>query len=101
MAMLGVMSISVLFTGSAEASVSELSKGKIKEEFLKEQLLEKIKVDYPNAQFIDLTEEELQKQEEANFGVRASSPPLRSLEVYAAISTQHQTYKTSYNRKLL
>lgn len=51
MAMFGVMSISVLFTGTAEASVSELSKEKIKEEFLKDQLLEKIKVDYPNDRF--------------------------------------------------
>lgn len=93
MAMAGVLSVSMLFIGVAEASVSEVSSVAIKKEFLKEQLLENIKVEYPNAQFIDLTDEELQKQEEVNQGIRASAPPLRSLEVYAAISTQHQSYE--------
>ncbi|MFT9817471.1 DUF4879 domain-containing protein [Lysinibacillus sp. NPDC056185] len=55
----------------------------IKNEFLKNQLLENIKVEYPSAQYIDLTEEELQKQEEVNLGIRASAPPLNYLEVYA------------------
>ncbi|MBE1556128.1 DUF4879 domain-containing protein [Sporosarcina limicola] len=95
MAMLGVLSISMLFTGTetAAASVSESSSEKIKKEFLKEQLLEKIKIEYPNAQFIDLTDEELQKQEEANWGIRGSAPPLSYLEVYSVISTQHPTYE--------
>nr|WP_225942006.1 DUF4879 domain-containing protein [Sporosarcina limicola] len=55
---------------------------------MKEQFLEKIRVEHPNAQYIDLTAEELQKQEEG-LTTYASAPPLNSLEVYATRSTQY------------
>lgn len=93
-AALGVLSVSMLFTGTnaTASTVLEGSNEQSKNEFLKGQLLENIKIEYPNAQYIDLTEKELQKQEEVKVGIRASAPPLNQLEVYAAVSTQ-QTYE--------
>ena len=94
-AMIGALSISMLFTGTgiAKATVSEGSSEKITDEFLKEQLLEKVRIDYPNAQYIDVSEEELQKQEKANMGTMASAQPLSYLEAYAAVSSQHPVYE--------
>lgn len=83
-----------LFAGGENASAnSEGAIDSLQLNLFKEHVLESIKGEYPNAQFIDVTAEELQKQEEVKFGVRAPAPPLSSLEVYAAISTQHQNYE--------
>ena len=95
---LALLSISLLFTGTENASaVTEESLSKdLKIEFLKEQLLESIKSDYPNATFIDLTTEEynkLQEQQGRSVGIMAPAPPLSYLEVYAAISSNYPNYE--------
>lgn len=69
----------------------------------KNHVLKGIKKDYPNAQFIDFTDEEnekLKKQEEVknleangDVGIMGSAPPLTYLEVYAAISSNYPTYE--------
>lgn len=83
-----------LFAGGENASAnSEGAIDSLQLNLFKEHVLESIKSDYPNAQFIDVTEEESQKLEEVKFGIRAPAPPLSYLEVYAAISTQQQDYE--------
>lgn len=89
-ALAGALSISMLFAGTeAKAAITEVPNEKITDEFLKEELLEKIRIDYPNAQFINLTDEELQEQQKGSLETRASA--LTYLEVYSAKSAQRPT----------
>lgn len=89
--------LAVLFIFSTNTFAAEKSNGKLDFDFLKEQLLQDIKKEYPNATFMDLTDEEyerLQKnKDEKSIGIMGSAPPLSYLQVYAAISTNHPTYE--------
>lgn len=95
MAMAGALSVSMLLTGTGivKADVVEDASEKITDEFLKEQLLEEIRVEYPKAQYIEVTDEEAQRLEKDKLGTRASAPALSYLEAYAAISSQHPEYE--------
>ncbi|WP_235162446.1 MULTISPECIES: DUF4879 domain-containing protein [Sediminibacillus] len=96
-----------LFIGTDTASAAS-RQGKIinppselsKKESFKQHVLENLKDDYPNAQFLDKNfreGERYQKQEMilggSDFTIAAPAPPLTSLEVYAAISSNYPEYE--------
>ncbi|QTM99571.1 DUF4879 domain-containing protein [Sediminibacillus dalangtanensis] len=93
-----------LFIGTEKASAASPS-GQVvntptelsKKEAFKQHVLENLKDDYPNAQFLDKNtrEDELYQKQEMISGVNitASAPPLTSLEVYAAISSNYPEYE--------
>lgn len=66
---------------------------------LEEQLLQEIKKTYPNAQFIDLTEEEYSNlqnkhlQSNDDVGIMAPAPPLSFLQVYAVRSSNYLNFQ--------
>lgn len=63
----------------------------------KEHVLESIKSDYPNAQFVDITPEEYEQQKKISNTLSvtpyASAPPLSYVEVYAAWSTNYGAFE--------
>lgn len=99
---LAVLSIPFFFTGSAEASTltSESLSKNLNIESFKQHILQSIKSDYPNATFIDSTQ-----QQEANvtlnenlstLSTTGSAPPLTYLETYAVWSSNYNNGDYEY-----
>ena len=87
-----------MFVGGDKASASsDESVDSLKLDSFKEHVLESIRDEYPNAQFIDLTPKEYEQhqklQDTLSITPFASVPPLRYLEVYAARSSNHPNYE--------
>lgn len=87
-----------LFAGTEKTSASsEETINSLEIEAFKEHTLKLLQEDYPNAQFIDLSPEEFEQQQNlkniSNITPYASAPPLEYLEVYAAWSTNNGGYE--------
>lgn len=93
------MLCAVLVIFSTSTTATENFSKKFEFDSLKEELLQEIKKEYPNARFIDLTDDEYEDLQKEHFqvndsiGTMSSAPPLTYLEVYAARSSNYPTYE--------
>lgn len=83
-----ILSLS-LFSGQAFAASNGLADSQI--ESFKNDTLQSLKSQYPNAQFIEIDEQKEKSIKE--FTPFAAAPPLTYLQVYAAISTTYPEYE--------
>lgn len=91
------LSLSIFAGGEKASANSEEITDFLPLNLFKEHILESIKEDYPNAQFVDLTPKghEQQKQLSHTLSITpfASAPPLTYLEVYAAWSSNYGDFE--------
>ena len=91
------LSLSLFTTNETASADSGKTIDTLQVNSFKEHVLESIKADYPNAQFVDITLEEYEQQKKISDALSvtpyAPAPPLSYVEVYAAISTNYPTYE--------